>query len=640
MKKAVNATTFVALALAASVTYNIVQHQRAKGIRPEDHNQEDNAVQSVAGKEEASAVSAATAAQNSASATKPASAVQQSTSITFRSARYDKYDDELEISFSTPSSLPSKLAKDAIEFTPAVPNLSFYANGSTISVSGGFKPGVSYRVRVKKGLMDRSGKATLENDAVFDVTIPELTERFSFLTNGSVFPLTADRIEFPYSSRNLKKFTLKLYRGFENNLAFASGNDNVYAMELVGEKTVTLSDPRNETINHMLDLTDILDDRAKISHPFEGMLRFRPGHYVLEVEYDRKSDWSDDYTYRETERRTFTLTDFAMVAASVSNPSGGLAVFVRRISDGKPVADAEIELRTDKNQLVGTYKTDSNGKAFTEPLPRLNHGVLYSAAIRKGEEFAWFPLELNLDDFKSHGDMAFVFTERGIVRPGETFLAASFIRHRKNGAGKTIYNQFPDATMPPPSKSGLSYSPYKISLIAPDGKQILSEEVHGDEMGFLSQMIRVPDTAVSGVYTVRVASGVSRMGETTIRVGAYVPDRIKAKLEHAALPAGPAAVKEPIQAVLSADYYFGTPYRPRPADSSSTARRAGNAPTTGRTGKSAMPPASISTSSKRPSRSKTARRTSPCRRSDRAACRTIPFASCFRHPCRNRADVP
>jgi hypothetical protein len=558
MKKAVNATTFVALALAASVTYNIVQHQRAKGIRPESPSQEDNAVQSATTENTAAQTSAA-AAPNSASATRPASATRQSSEITFRSARYDKYNDELDISFSSPNSLQSGVKKDAVEIKPEVDNLRIYPYGTTLSVSGAFKPGVIYRIRVKKGLADRSGKATLENDAVFDFTVPELTERFSFLTNGSVFPLTADRIEFPYSARNLKKYNLKLYRGFENNLAFASGNDDVYAMELVGEKTVTLSDPRNETVNHMLDLTDILDDRAKISHPSEGMLRFRPGHYVLEVEYDRKSDWSDDYTYRETERRTFTLTDFAMVAASAAKTGEGLAIFVRRISDGKPVADAEIELRTDKNQLVGTYKTDSNGKAFTQPIPGLNKGTLYSAAIRKGEEFAWFPLELNLDDFKSHGDMAFVFTERGIVRPGEDFLAASFIRYRENGSGKTIYPQFPDATMPPPSKSGPSYSPYKISLIAPDGRQILSEEVHGDEMGFLSQMIRVPDTAVSGVYTVRVASGVSRMGETTIRVGAYVPDRIKAKLDHADLPAGPAAVKEPIQAVLSADYYFGTP---------------------------------------------------------------------------------
>ena len=195
MKKAVNATTFVALALAASVTYNIVQHQRAKGIRPESPNQEDNAVQSVTNNAEVSSTSSTV---SSVSATRPASAAQQVSAITFRSARYDKYDDELEISFSSPSSLQSKLPKNALEFTPAVSNLSFYSSGSTITVNGAFKPGLAYRVRVKKGIMDRSGKATLENDAVFDITIPELTERFSFLTNGSVFPITSSKIDEEY----------------------------------------------------------------------------------------------------------------------------------------------------------------------------------------------------------------------------------------------------------------------------------------------------------------------------------------------------------------------------------------------------------------------------------------------------------
>ena len=80
-------------------------------------------------------------------------------------------------------------------------------------------------------------------------------------------------------------------------------------------------------------------------------------------------------------------------------------------------------------------------------------------------------------------------------------------------------------------------------MTSPDGKRILSEKVSLDEMGFCSQMIRVPDTAVSGVYTVRIGPDFRQDGETTIRVGAYVPDRIRTKLEHAPLPAGPAAVK-------------------------------------------------------------------------------------------------
>lgn len=584
MKKAVNATTFVALALAASVTYNIVQYQRAKGIRPESRNQEDNAAQSVAGKDEASAVSAATASvQNPASATKPASAAQQSSSITFRSARYDKYDDELEISFSTPTSLPSKLAKDAIEFTPAVPNLSFYASGSYITVNGNFKPGVTYRARVKKGLMDRSGKATLENDAVFDITVPELTEKVSFLTDGSVFPITEKTVEFPYSARNIRKLDVKLYRAFDNNLNNMSNNyawddrADTSNMLLVGEKTVTLSDPRNETVNHLLDINDILvvnDSNPNTTRLFSAT----PGYYVLEVAYDRQSDWGD-YTYRETKYRNFMLTDFALVAATVSDPAGGIVLFARRISDGKPVADAEIELNSDKNQLLAKGKTDASGKVVFHVSQRavnrlhegendsnfLNRtgqfGSIYSATIRKGKEFAWFPLDL----YAGKSELtprAFAFSERGIVRPGESFLAAAFIRDPTDAELKIGHETLDGSQKEGKDKMGSVFVesiPVTLTVRNPNGKEIFSKQLTPDKNGFVSSEVKIPDNAVSGYYTFRFGVAKRTWGESHIQVGAYVPDRIRTKLEHAALPAGPAAVKEPLQAVLSADYYFGTP---------------------------------------------------------------------------------
>ena len=228
MKKAINATTFVALALAASVTYNIVQHQRAKGIRPESQTPEDSTVQSaenIDAPEAAGAATATTPAAGTISAVKPASAVQQKSDITFRSATYNRYSDVLHINFNTPSYLQPKLPKNAIEITPAVDHVSAYTSASLIAVNGGFKPGISYRVRVKKGLMDVSGKATLENDAVFDITIPELRENFSFLTRGSVFPLHTEsrRITFPYSARNLNKFKVNVYRAFDNNMNFSEG---------------------------------------------------------------------------------------------------------------------------------------------------------------------------------------------------------------------------------------------------------------------------------------------------------------------------------------------------------------------------------------------------------------------------------
>ena len=551
MKKAVNVTTAIALALAASVTYNVVQHQRAKGIRPESRKQDDNQPQT-----EQAGTTGTSAQVTAVSAAKPASnqpASAQPTPVTFRAASYDRYDDALQIYFLPQNSIQSSLPKNAIEFTPAVDNLSFYSSGSTITVNGGFKPGVTYRVRVKKGLMDRSGKASLEDDAVFDITIPELREKFSFLTSGSVFPIKAGSVSFPYSARNLKKFNVKVYRAFDNNMNFSEGRHNVYSMDLIGEKTVTLSDPRNEMVNHMLDISDILGVKKG-----DDQVASPRGYHVLEIEYDRKSDWSD-YTYSETERQSFLLTDLAMVAASASDSEGGIAVFVRRISDGKPVSDAEVELTTSKNQLIQKTKTDSTGKAVFKianggsSFTYDKKGYIYSATIRAKDDFAWYPLDLNIIP-RDGSNKAFVFTERGIVRPGESFLAAAFIRS----------SDIPGA-LPKVSKAPVQ-GPHRISVISPDGKQIFSQEVNPDEAGFISQMIKIPDTAASGVYTVRVERSnlkpYADCGETYIRVGAYVPDRVKAKLEHTPLPggsAGEAAMNEPIQAILSADYYFGTP---------------------------------------------------------------------------------
>jgi uncharacterized protein YfaS (alpha-2-macroglobulin family) len=583
MKKAVNVTTAIALALAASVTYNVVQHQRAKGIRPESPKQEDNQPQTEAGiGGNAAAAGSAVTAVKSASAKAPAA---QTTSVTFRSASYDKDNDELDISFSTPSSLQYNVPKNAVVFTPEVDNLSLYAHGSTISVSGKFKPGVTYRVRVKKGLADRSGKATLENDAVFDITIPELTEKLSFLTDGSVFPITEKSVEFPYSARNIRKLDVKLYRAFDNNLNNMSNNyydwddrADTSNMLLVGEKTVTLSDPRNETVNHMLDINDILvvnDSNPNTTRLFSAT----PGYYVLEVAYDRQSDWGD-YSYRETKYRNFMLTDFALVAATVSDPAGGIVLYARRISDGNPIADAEIELSSDKNQLLAKGKTDASGKVVfhvsQNSIDRLHagendsnflnrtgqFGSLYSATIRKGKEFAWFPLDLYLGK-NDLTPRAFAFSERGIVRPGESFLAAAFIRDRTD-AELEIGHETADAS----GKEGKNEmgsvfnsetTPVTLTVVAPDGKEIFSKQLTPDKNGFVSSEVRIPENAASGYYTFRFGVAKRIWGESHIQVGTYVPDRIRTKLEHAPLPAGPAAVKEPIQAVLSADYYFGTP---------------------------------------------------------------------------------
>ena len=562
MKKAANVTAVsaLAIALAASAAYNVVQYRQAKGIRTESQNRESDQLQSVPGSaaEAPAADPAIKLVSNPPSKAPPANAssAAKKTDITFRSADFDRNDNTLNIYFSTPSILQLPDSDDAIVFTPALENASIVCSAYGLSVSGNFVHGATYRVRVKKGLKDHSGKATLKDDVVFDLTVPELTEDVTFLTSGSLFPITAQKVEFPYSARNIGKLKVRLYRAFDNNLNLSRGIYNTDSMELVGEKSVTLTDPRNKKINHMLDISDLIPAADGNKTAGSG---FRPGYYVMEAVYDRTSEWG--YTYRETEGQSFMLTDFAVVAATVSDTAGGMTVFVRRISDGKPVADAEIELSTRKNQLIQKGKTDSTGKAsFKIPGGSFTYdkkGEIYSATIRKDGEFAWFPLDLYT---QQPGDCtkAFVFTERGIVRPGESFLAAAFVRREEAASDAEATG----TKLPRPLNEK---TPCTVSVFSPEGKQIFSQAVTLDEAGFFSQMIKIPDTAVSGYYRVKVkqnASSDKLWGQALIRVGAYEPDRIKTKVGYEPLAGGligESAVNETIQATLSADYYFGVP---------------------------------------------------------------------------------
>ena len=142
MKKAVNAVTFISLALAASVTYNIVQHQRAKGIRPGAGSAPPTASELGAPSDPTSA-SVDPGSKPAVSRFNPSSntPAQISGDITFKSARYDRYDEELTIDFAVPESRSlGRVNNSSLELTPSVQGMHVYTHGSRIVVGGQVQP--------------------------------------------------------------------------------------------------------------------------------------------------------------------------------------------------------------------------------------------------------------------------------------------------------------------------------------------------------------------------------------------------------------------------------------------------------------------------------------------------------------------
>src|SRR5205085_8219583 len=76
--------------------------------------------------------------------------------------------------------------------------------------------------------------------------------------------------------------------------------------------------------------------------------------------------------------------------------------------------------------------------------------------------------------------------------------------------------------------------------------------------GFLDADFALSDDAPTGTYAieVRLAGGDKPAGRTGVRVEAFVPDRIEAKVD---LPAGPLALGASVPAVVRASLLSGDP---------------------------------------------------------------------------------
>ena len=505
----------LAAALGASLAGNFYFFQRVRGM-------EESARGAAAKGKVRTAGTARTAAapRIPAVGTKPAGSSYKAklpeTPILFSGARWEN--GALLIRFETESELVSASAA----VTPAIP-LRQSVSGGKLRLSGPFRPGTKYRVTVHRGAENATG-GKLEEDAVAEVTIPDMNPEASFATSGLYLPLSGKKLALPFRTVNLEKATVVVYKAFENNLnpyAVGSGAGDS-RMFKVAEKKLTFKTPKNREVFHELDLAELLGGR-------------KPGLYRVLL------NSNEQYVF---------VTDMVIQAAEDVR-SGKVAVFVRSLSTGKPVAGAELAVMSYKNQLAASGRTDADGGALLTYDPTWDRESDRTVAItaRKAGDLAFFRLDPRTA--KNHGQdgetvianapRAFVFIERGIARPGEQITASAFLRREQEGTFKPM----PDTAL-------------EFRLLNPSGETVFSSSSQSDPWGFAQVGFTIPETAPTGLYSVvcRAAGGRDSCGKTRIRVASYVPDRIKVTGKGLTEKCG---IDDALDFEFDARYYFGAP---------------------------------------------------------------------------------
>jgi uncharacterized protein YfaS (alpha-2-macroglobulin family) len=248
-----------------------------------------------------------------------------------------------------------------------------------------------------------------------------------------------------------------------------------------------------------------------------------------------------------------TVTDLA-VTAKLSR-YGGL-VWVTRLSDGAPVANAAVSVRkAGKPELYAT-STDASGLA-TIPSDRFSAvtdaGQIDTAAIlfvRKDDDWTYQRVERAAASFRSGVDVdleqrgawaGMIYTDRGVYRPGETLKVGGVFR-RVDAAGIKV----------------VAGEAVRVAVTDAEGETVFDGRAQLDAFGEIALDVPVPKTSHLG--EARIAASLGRKNadafEQQVLLAAYKASEFKVGVD----PDKPDYVRGDVARFdVHAEYLFGAP---------------------------------------------------------------------------------
>ena len=325
-----------------------------------------------------------------------------------------------------------------------------------IVIDANFSFGEDYRIIIRKGI--RSAWATtLKNEIIEDIKFSDLKPRLLFAHNGVYLP-SDNKNQIQFRSINVKNASISITHIFENNMPYflaqnaleykkSSTNDyydynsNVrYLGEVIHRERLSLSSDKNEWKTSSIDLSSIFE-----KHP-KGLYQISVSFNKSDVIYDSNNpndDYYNDpnrsgYYYRYGNLKKFIIrSDLAMIAKKTSSE---IKVILNNSINNFSVPNAEVSLKTIHNQIIMKQYTNSDGIANFNILDNRNQAFFIEARFNddytliKLNESKWDKTLFATSGIitEEKGTKAYVYTDRGVYRPGDTVFVSLIARNGKN----------------------------------------------------------------------------------------------------------------------------------------------------------------------------------------------------------------
>ncbi|AYD02952.1 alpha-2-macroglobulin family protein [Neorhizobium sp. NCHU2750] len=405
----------------------------------------------------------------------------------------------------------------------------------------GLTHGQRYKLSLRRGLPS-SVDEPLAAQVDLDIYVKDRSPLVRFTGDSFVLPSTARR-GIPIVSVNTERANLKLYRIGDRNIAPLLTNSQ-FLTQMSGYSADRIEQENGELVwQGTIDLGQELNKDVTTSFPVdEALPQRKPGVYVLTAAAANavNQEWDDRAT------QWFVVSDIGLTTYAGTD---GLTVFARSLGSAKPIAGVDLQLLAKNNEILGTAKTDADGKAtFTAGLMRGTAAMVPAVltAQNNGQDYVFLDMTragFDLSDRGVTGRPApgaidlLAFTERGIYRPGEVVHASALAR--------TI-----DAT-------AIENLPLTFVFLRPDGVED-RRMVESGNLGGYTLDLALQDTSMRGTWTMQVFTDPkgSAIGEKTFLVDDFVPDRIEFDMTSEAKEI---AVGEPAKVSIDGRFLYGAP---------------------------------------------------------------------------------
>ncbi len=407
---------------------------------------------------------------------------------------------------------------------------------------GDLTHGERYRLDLRAGLPAEIGER-IDSVVSLDIYVRDRSPNVRF--TGSAYVLSRSHAKgIPLVTVNLDAVNISLHRVGDAAVAELL-RDGRFNRPLTNDSLSGLdADLATEVWSGVLETDGELNaDTTTLMPVFRIIGDLQPGAYVMVADgpNTNESYWQPKAT------QWFVVSDLGLSSLSADD---GLHVFARSLDTSTPLSGVAVKLIARSSEVLGRGETDADGYVRFAPGLLRGKGALQAATLvaeTDAPDYALMDLEQSgfdltdrgVDGRTSPGAVdAFLYTERGVYRPGADVYATALLR---------------DA-----SAEVLPGLPITFVLKRPDGVEQMRQVSANDSTGGHSASFTLPISAARGSWDLQIYTDPDAAPVATKRflVEDFLPERIDfdLTLNDAELRAGEVATMS-----VAARYLFGAP---------------------------------------------------------------------------------